>query len=206
MRRIFAAVAAAFLVAGCSVIPASRFLESYGEPNPDPQRLRLCHGYACRFVTPVALSPDEWSVTRALFEPAADSAAAERQQVGLAIAQLTLSAGRHAGIAVRQRRELVNRSDPSQLDCVDETVNTASYLTLLSRAGLLRWHRVGAPAHRGTLVTLDVANTPVLIETDSGRGFAVDTAFADPGLTPYIVPIETWLAAVIPEYRPNAAL
>jgi hypothetical protein len=205
VRRIFAAVAAAFLVSGCSVIPANRFLERYGEPNPDPQHLRLCHGYACRFVTPVALSPDEWSVTRALFEPAADSAAAERQQVGLAIAQLTVNAGRHAGIAVRQRRELINRSDPSQLDCVDETVNTASYLMLLSRAGLLRWHRVGAPAHRGTLVTLDVANTPVLIETDSGRGFAVDTAFADPGLPPYIVPIETWLAAVIPEYRQNAA-
>jgi hypothetical protein len=32
------------------------------------------------------------------------------------------------------------------------------------------------------------------------------TAFADPGLPPYIVPIETWLAAVIPEYRQNAAL
>ena len=29
---------------------------------------------------------------------------------------------------------------------------------------------------------------------------------ADPGLPPYIVPIETWLAAVIPEYRQNAAL
>jgi hypothetical protein len=61
-------------------------------------------------------------------------------------------------------------------------------------------------AHRGTLVTLDVANTPVLVETESGQGFAVDTAFADPGLPPYIVPIETWLAAVIPEYRQNAAL
>ena len=107
---------------------------------------------------------------------------------------------------MRQRRDLINRNDPSQLDCVDETVNTASYLTLLSRAGLLRWHRVGPVAHRGTLVTLDVANTPVLVETESGQGFAVDTAFADPGLPPYIVPIETWLAAVIPEYRQNAAL
>lgn len=207
MRRIVAIAAGALLFAsGCSVIPASRFLESYGEPNPDPQHLRLCHGYACRFVTPVGLWPEEWQATRALFQPPAPSAAAERQQVGLAVAQLTVSAGRHAGIAVRQRRDLINRNDPSQLDCVDETVNTASYLMLLSRAGLLRWHRVGPVAHRGTLVTLDVANTPVLVETESGQGFAVDTAFADPGLPPYIVPIETWLAAVIPEYRQNAAL
>lgn len=157
-------------------------------------------------MTPVGLLPEEWQATRALFQPPAPSAAAERQQVGRAVAQLTVSAGRHAGIAVRQRRDLVNRNDPSQLDCVDETVNTASYLMLLSRAGLLRWHRVGPVAHRGTLVTLDVANTPVLVETESGQGFAVDTAFADPGLPPYIVPIETWLAAVIPEYRQNAAL
>ena len=190
------APAAALLVSGCSVIPASRFLESYGEPNPDPQHLRLCHGYACRFVTPVGLLPEEWQATGALFQPPAPSAAAERRQIGLAVAQLTMSAGQHAGIAVRQRRELVNRNDPSQLDCVDETVNTASYLILLSRAGLLRWHRVGPVAHRGTLVTMDVANTPVMVET----------AFADPGLPPYIVPIETWLAAVIPEYRQNAAL
>ena len=206
MRRFLAIAAAAFIASGCSVIPASRFLESYGEPNPDPQHLRLCHGYACRFVTPVALSPEEWRAIRAQFERPPENAAAERHQVGLAVAQLTMNAGRHAGLAVRQRRELINRNDPSQLDCVDETVNTTTYLMLLSHAGLLRWHRVGAPAHRGTLVTLDVANTPVLIESASGRGFAVDTAFADPGLPPYIVPIETWLAAVIPEYQANAAL
>ena len=100
----------------------------------------------------------------------------------------------------------INLSDPTQLDCVDETVNTTIYLTLLSREGLLRWHRVAAPAHRGTLVTLDVANTPVLVENGTGKGFAVDTAFADPGLPPYIVPLETWLAAIIPEYRENTAL
>jgi hypothetical protein len=206
VRRIVAVAAVALLLCGCSVIPASRFLESYGEPNPDPQHLRLCHGYACRFVTPVALSSEEWGGIRRTLDSPAANAAAEREQVGRAVAQLTLVAGKHAGLAVRQRRELINRSDPSQLDCVDETVNSTSYLMLLSRAGLLRWHRVGAPAHRGTLITLDVANTPVLIETASGRSFAVDTAFADPGLPPYIVPIETWLAAVIPEYQANAAL
>lgn len=206
MRSVVLIAAVALLVSGCSVIPASRFLESYGEPNPDPQHLRLCHGYACRFVTPVALSSEEWDAIRRTFDPPAASAAAEREQVGRAVAQLTLVAGRHAGLAVRQRRELINRSDPSQLDCVDETVNSTTYLALLSHAGLLRWHTVGPPAHRGTLVTLDVANTPVLIENVTGKGFAVDTAFTDPGLPPYIVPIETWLAAVIPEYRQNAAL
>src|SRR5207248_11227591 len=124
----------------------------------------------------------------------------------LAVAQLMLSAGKQAGLAVRQRRDLINLSDPSQLDCIDETVNTTTYLLLLSRVGLLHWHRVGVPAHRGTLMTLDVANTAVVIEASSGRGFAIDTAFADPGLTPYVVPLETWLAGVIPEYRQNGTL
>src|SRR5207249_171461 len=147
VRQLLAAAAIALFISGCSVI-----LEAYGEPNPDPQHLRLCHGYACRFVTPVGLAPEEWRAVSVRFRPPAPSAAAERQQIGLAVAQLTISAGRHAGIAVRQRLELINRNDPSQLDCVDETVNTTTYLMLLSRAGLLRWHRVGAPAHRGTLV------------------------------------------------------
>src|SRR5262249_36542123 len=134
VRRFLAIAAAALFVSGCSVIPASRFLEAYAEQNPDPQHLRLCHGYACRFVTPVALSPEEWRAVGARFEPPAESAAAERQQVGLAVAQLTVSAGRHAGLAVRQRRDLLNRSDSSQLDCVDETVNT----TTLSDVALSR--------------------------------------------------------------------
>src|SRR5262249_58996475 len=60
VQWLLAIAAAALFLSGCSVIPATRFLAAYAEPNPDPQHLRLCHGYACRFVTPVALSSQEW--------------------------------------------------------------------------------------------------------------------------------------------------
>lgn len=99
------------------------------------------------------------------------------------------------------------RENPSQLDCVDKTVNTTTYLRLFQRAGLLHWHRVGMPAHRGSVLGWDVANTAVLVELNGGkRAYSMDTALGDPGLPPYIMPIEAWIAGPLPPFRNNPAL
>jgi hypothetical protein len=177
------------LVSGCSVIPASQ-----------------CEGYSCHFGTHVALSPGEWGQVKAVFEPPAADAATERNQVARAVEKLDLLAAQHTGTAVQQRRDWINKGDPSQVDCVDHTVNTVTYLRLFSGSGLLRWNHPGEPAHRGSIIGWDVANTAVLIENDSSRGYSIDTALGDVGLPPYVVPVEQWVAGPIPAFRNNAAL
>ena len=196
----------ALLVSGCSVIPASKFVDRYGDPNPSPQNLTLCEGYACHFGTHVALSSAEWEQVKAVFEPPAADAAAERNQVARAVETLDLLAAQHAGTADQQRRDWMNKGDPSQVDCVDHTVNTVTYLRLFANAGLLRWNHPGDAAHRGSILGWDVANTAVLVENGSSRGYSIDTALGDVGLPPFVVPVEQWVAGPIPAFRNNPAL
>ncbi len=184
---------AILLQAGCAV-PASEFLAVIADPAASPAAFTVCQGYGCRYHSRVSLSEREWGSIRAEFAPPANAPEAEREQLGRAVARLELLVGRHAGIATTQRRELINYRDTSQTDCVDETVNVSTYLALLARDGLLRWHRVAAPVQRGTALTLDVANASVLVETGSGRKFAVDSAYGDPGIPPGIVSLDAWLA------------
>jgi hypothetical protein len=202
-RRWFAVAA---LAPGCSVIPASKFVDRYSDPYPTPQNLTLCEGYSCRFGTHVVLSSAEWAQVKAVFEPPASDAATERDQVARAVETLDLLAAQHTGTAVQQRRDWINKGDPSQVDCVDHTVNTVTYLRLFSTAGLLRWNHPGEPAHRGSIIGWDVANTAALVENDSNRRYSIDTALGDVGLPPYVVPIEQWIAGPIPAFRNNAAL
>lgn len=196
----------ALLLSGCSVIPASQFVDRYGDPNPSPEKLTLCEGYSCRFGTHVALSSDEWAQVKEVFQPPATGAGTERNQVARAVETLDLLAARHTGTAVQQRRDWINRGDPSQVDCVDHTVNTVTYLRLFADTGLLRWNHPGEAAHRGSILGWDVANTAVLIENDSNRGYSIDTALGDVGLPPYVIPVEQWIAGPLPAFRNNPAL
>jgi len=205
-RGRLAAAGLALLVSGCSVIPASKFVDRYGDPKPAPENLTLCEGYSCHFGSHVALSTAEWAQVKAVFTPPAASAAAEREQVARAVETLDLLVAQHTGTAVQQRRDWINRSDPSQVDCVDHTVNTVTYLRLFFDTGLLHWNHPGEPAHRGTIIGWDVANTAVLVENDSNHGYSIDTALGDVGLPPYVIPVEQWVAGPIPGFRNNPAL
>lgn len=205
-RGWLTAAGLALLVSGCSVIPASKFVDRYGDPNPSPENLTLCEGYSCRFGIHVALAAAEWAQVKAVFTPPAANAAAEREQVARAVETLDLLVAQHTGTAVQQRRDWINRGDPSQVDCVDHTVNTVTYLRLFFDTGLLHWNHPGEAAHRGAIISWDVANTAVLVENDSDRGYTIDTALGDVGLPPYVVPVEQWVAGPIPAFRNNPAL
>ena len=75
-----------------------------------------------------------------------------------------------------------NGGDLTQLDCVDTSVNTWTYMTLMERSGLFAFHRV-APLSYGP-----VRNTAVLQEVNGGY-FAIDASLVDVGVPPPIMPL-----------------
>ena len=88
--------------------------------------------------------------------------------------------GAQTGTAVHQWTHkdmdiLPNRSDPTQLDCIDEAVNTWTYMTMMERSKLFRFHRVAQLSNAGTLT--DPRNTAVLQET--GGGYFALTSTSD---------------------------
>jgi hypothetical protein len=192
-------MASALALSGCGLAPSepivapSEYLVDYAEPHPTPDNFRVCHGYGCKLQTHVALSEAEWQRVRTAFEPVATTGSAERRQIAAAIAIIEIEVGQRTGTAVHQRREL-NGGDLSQLDCIDESVNTWTYLTMLERDGLIRMHRVAPIAHGGSLLNLDMRNTAVLERKTSSTQYAIDPWLVDAGEPPPIIPLTVWLA------------
>lgn len=205
-------IAGALALSSCALVPdgslvesePSEYLVAYADPHPAPNNFRVCHGYGCKLQTHVALSEAEWQRVRAAFEPRLRTASGEQRQIAAAIAIIEVEVGERAGTAVHQRRE-PNGGDPSQLDCIDESVNTWTYLTMLAADGLLNGYRVGSIEHGGSLLSLDMRNTAVIEHELTGTQYAVDPWLVDAGVPPAILPLSTWLASWPPEIPGNAS-
>jgi hypothetical protein len=178
---------------GCADAP-NGYLAQYAEAQPTPGDFHVCHGYGCKVESRIALSDAEWQRVRAAFEPAATSSSGERRQIAAAIAILEAEVGARTGTSAHQRRE-PNAGDDTQLDCIDESVNTWTYLTMLDRDGLMRLHRVSGLAHGGSLIALTMRNTAVIEKKTTGVPYAVDPWLADAGEPPPIFPLSIWFAS-----------
>lgn len=190
-------VAAGLLLAlsGCALVddPSDNdLLIRFGTPHPAPGNFFACYGYGCKYRARIALTEEEWREVRAQLDPPPENAAAERRQVAEAVVRLERLVGLRTGTSVHQQHSRLNFGDRTQLDCIDNSVNTFTYLTMLAHDGLLRYHRVAGLAHGGTLLTLDFTNAAVLAEKDGGEQFAVDPWMGDADVPPPVIPLAVW--------------
>jgi hypothetical protein len=194
-------ISAALVLSGCAQVDANHlsttYLDQFASANPSLAEIPVCHGFGCTVVSRTSLSTNEWRRVAAVFRPPAKDAAAERQRIARSVALMEIVVGEKTGTAVPQwthKDMLINPNfgDTSQLDCIDEAVNTWTYLTLMEQHGLLRFHRVTKLAHVGILSDLNVRNAAVLQEK-GGEYFAIDPSLVDVGVPPPIMPLVTWL-------------
>lgn len=173
----------------------NNLLNSFAKPDPVPGDFFACYGYGCKYKARIALTEEEWRPVRAMFDPPPANAPAERELVAEAVGEIESLVGLRTGASVHQQDSRFNFGDPTQLDCVDNSVNTWTYLTMLAHDGLLRYHTVAGLAHRGSLLTLDFSNTAVLMQKSDGKRFAIDPWLADVGVPPPVMPLELWLSS-----------
>jgi hypothetical protein len=155
----------------------------------------ICHGHGCRLRTAVGLTELEWDPVADLFAEPAPDARIERGRVAMAVGILESAVGRKAGTAADRGGTFNAMSGNDQFDCYDETTNTSVYLTLLARAGYLKWHKLHGWAGRGALI--DGAwphQSAVILEIASKRAYAVDSWFEDNGRAAHVVSLEEWRA------------
>lgn len=79
-----------------------------------------------------------------------------------------------------------------QMDCIDESTNTTSYLTMLVQDGLVTRHSVQDRVTRGFFIFGWPHTTAVIRDNESGERFAVDSWFLDSGEPPFILPLQVW--------------
>jgi hypothetical protein len=208
---VVACVAASLALSACATVDADNlsttYLDQFAAPNPTLGEFPVCHGFGCSLITRASLSNAEWRRVAAVFRPPPKDAEAERRRIARAVALMQIMVGPKTGTAAPQwthKDLMVLRSggDPTQLDCIDEAVNTWTYMTMMERDGLFRFHRVAKLSHAGGLTDLaNVRNTAVLQEK-GGDYFAIDPSLVDHGVLPPVMPLSTWLGT----WPPNIAL
>lgn len=201
------------MLTACSSTP-SVDVESYyfrqGIPSPTTMSFTHCYGYGCKHKVSITLNDEDWEEIYALFEPRAENAEQERKQIRQAIAQFEKTVGPIAGTDGDIRGSFL-KLGKLQHDCVDESINTTTYMSLLQDSGFIRYHQVWTPSHRMLRNGLPgwPHQTATLIEKESGNKFVVDSWFRDNGYPPFIVTLKTWRfgwqpkKAMLPEVYAN---
>jgi len=160
--------------------------------EPTPERFSVCYDFGCVSIAYLSLAPQEWVQIRARFEPPAADAAAERERVREAIALFERITGERIGTKRDKAGTFFSGESEFQMDCVDESTNTTSYLVMLERQGLLRWHRVGEIVTRGWFLFGWPHQAATLVERAGGVEWVVDSWFLDNGHPPFILPLKLW--------------
>ncbi|MBI3343435.1 MAG: hypothetical protein HY028_00920 [Gammaproteobacteria bacterium] len=160
--------------------------------DPTPARFSVCSEHTCKRVTVVGLQPEQWQRERRLFLPPPLDAVQERERIAQAIALMEAMVGPLTGTEQDKGRNFQGVGIEGQMDCIDESTNTTTYLTMLLKDGLLKWHSVEDRATRGFFIFGWPHTTAVIREAGSDALFAVDSWFLDNGQPPYIQKLEDW--------------
>jgi len=202
MYKAFFPISLILILGACQALSVSgpdHYLTMYQDFPPAIERFQVCHDVGCENLTPVVMGAGHWRQLEEIFAHPATDAETERQQVARAIARFERLVGPLAGTFDDQPRNQGGTHVNAQLDCIAETVNTTTYLTLFREQGWLRWHDVALPRHRGLFSLMGPHNTAVLVEKSTDREYVIDTWFHANGELPEIVPVEVWLAGYDPD-------
>jgi hypothetical protein len=166
---------------------------SYSLSVPTAASVIVCHGFGCDRRTEIALGKADHSKLTALLAPGKKSAEAERGALATAIAWFDRRVGPEAGTTKRiARAGAMTESGPGQMDCIDTSRNTTSYLIVLDQLRLLRFHQIEAPVARGFVWSPHA--TAVLVEAKSGEKWAFDNWTRKYGEKPDVMPLEKWMS------------
>lgn len=190
------------LLFSCGLIPEYRtrdYIAAFGNSDSWPYQFYFCYSHNCRETVLVHLSDDEWDRIRGIFVPQPVSAQEERELIRKSVSTFELIVGKHTGTDVDKGGTFSGIFRHKQLDCIDEAVNTGTYLSMMHREGLIVYHSLGQIAQRGYLVNGQWHVAPALLERNSGKAYVVDSWFLDNGKPPFIISLEEWKSGWTPE-------
>jgi hypothetical protein len=193
---ILVAAAGLSACAGQSLSSHGDWYEARSAFPPAGNRVYVCHGYGCRYTTPVTLSEGELATITAPLQVALAGPAQERAAVALSVQAFEEIVGRRVGTGSDRGRTQLGRGDKSQMDCIDEATNTTSLLLMLEARGALRHHKVMHPVARGFFLDGRYPHATAVLGETSGTGkWAIDSWPDDNGKPPVVQRLDIWLAS-----------
>lgn len=159
---------------------------------PTIEHFSVCYGHTCQQLVNRSLYPETW---RSIIEPLGvplPTPVAERAAIATTISNMETTVGVLTGTSQDRGGNLAGFGLSGQMDCIDESTNTTTYLTMLGDNGLLKHHIVLDRATRFGLFVGAPHSTAVIEEIGTGQRFAVDSWFYDNGQPPAIVELHEW--------------
>jgi hypothetical protein len=178
-------------------------VQPYQPPTstPSPEKFEVCYQYTCKEIAELTITQAQWQQILDLFLPVPADAVEERERIAAAVSRMEILVGKKIDTSDDRGGNLQGFSaDGYQMDCVDESTNTTTYLRMMERSGLLKWHRVEDRVTRNLFSLLRWPHTTAVIsEKKSGKRWVVDSWFYDNGVPPVILPLEKWRDDWTPE-------
>jgi len=191
-----------FALVGCSKGQGISLLP-YHDPQAAPDNFVLCHGFGCTYQTQVSLEQSAWFRALAPLKEPSKTAQEERAQLAQSIALIERAVQKQTGMRSDFGQAETFEKDQDQMDCLDETINSSRFLAFIEAEGLLKFHVVRDPVHRGFFVDgMWPHNSAAIVEVESGEVYAVDSYYSDNGGEVHVVALDVWLD----EWRPESAI
>ncbi len=195
MNKIIAIIATLALSA-CAQQRAqtpTAYFNEMGLNQPTHYQIEVCRGYGCQYIDTIRLSDNTWDTIKTAFTPPPETPEQEREAIKTVIAELETLIGSTNGTSADVGGTFKKVGD-TQLDCVDESTNTTTYLYALQTQGLIQFHEILPPAYRIPIIHSGrwPHQSAQIKDTQNNIIYVVDSWFHDNGKTPEIVPLEEW--------------
>lgn len=186
-----------------SLVVADVFVRDDIINEPSYGKFSVCHDHTCQEVITVSLSLSVWHEIISPLQPASATASDERAAIATAVGNMETVVGKLTGTHTDKGGNLKGFGQSGQMDCIDESTNTTSYLNMLAEDGLLQHHSVADRSTRFGIIAGLPHTTAVIRENVFGQLFAVDSWFFDNGKPPVIIEIQQWKAGWDPAGATN---
>ena len=189
--RRLSLICLAVLLSACNEVTSTGSVSTYSARN---QSITVCSGYGCILKGRFSFSSAEELKLKKIMKPGAKSAKQERKAIRSAIATMEKMARAH----LRYRPDIAfsyqkNAAKRGQMDCIDESLNTISYLNYLSGKKLLHYHRVHKTyAERGLIIDGRYPHKSARIRDHSGVSWAIDSWKGPDGAKPEVMLLTKW--------------
>ena len=191
------------MLLAASQLSAEPFIRDDIIADPSPDKFSVCLDHSCYTVITQAISQQAWLSVNSPLKIPAGSADKERLAIATVLARMEIIVGKQIGTDTDRGGNWAGFGHTGQMDCIDESTNSTTYLRMLEKEGYLNHHRVVDRATRFGIFAGAPHTTAVIQENDSQIRYAVDSWFFDNGESPVIVKLSEWRSGWRPGEQPE---
>ncbi len=176
-------------------------------PAPTIKRLTHCYNYGCAKRETLGVPSATLKKINSIFALSSKNKKEEQRRIIQSLQIFETDIGEITGTKndIRGTFRAYQNDSPEaksfQQDCIDESTNTTTYLTLLNNLGYLKFYIPAFPANRQPFTSKAPwwHQTATMTDKETGERYAVDTWFENNGKAGYIVPLGEWKSGWKPD-------